>query len=125
MQLYKSRGFSAFFQDTFSFIKQNGKHYFKHFFIVNGIFLLILMAIGYFITKFYSDFLFSGVLQGGNSNTVFDEYMNENFGFFILFSQDLLFILTLTLIISILLIRCYNFSYQWMPHNILMIKIYN
>ena len=42
------------------------------------------MVIGYFITKFYSDFLFSGVLQGGNSNTVFDEYMNENFGFFIL-----------------------------------------
>ena len=84
MQLYKSRSFSAFFQDTFSFIKQNGKHYFKHFFIVNGVFLLILMVIGYFITKFYSDFLFSGVLQGGNSNTVFDEYMNENFGFFIL-----------------------------------------
>ena len=67
MQLYKSRDFSAFFQDTFTFLKQNGKHYFKHFFIVNGIFLLILMVIGYFLTKFYSEFLFGGVLQGGNS----------------------------------------------------------
>lgn len=84
MQLYKSRGFSAFFQDTFSFIKQNGKHYFKHFFIINGIFLLILMVIGYFISKFYSEFLFSGVLQGGNNNTVVDDFMNENFGVFII-----------------------------------------
>jgi len=84
MQLYKSRGFSAFFQDTFSFIKQNGKHYFKHFFIINGIFLLILMVIGYFISKFYSEFLFSGVLQSGNNNTVVDDFMNENFGVFII-----------------------------------------
>jgi len=84
MQLYKSRGFSEFFQDTFTFLKQNGKHYFKHFFIINGIFLLILMIIGYFISKFYSEFLFSGILQSENSNTVLDDYMNENFGVFIL-----------------------------------------
>jgi MFS family permease len=84
MQLYKSRGFSAFFQDTFSFIKQNGKHYFKHFFIINGFFLLILIVIGYFISKFYSEFLFSGVLQGGSNNTVVDDFMNENFGVFII-----------------------------------------
>ena len=84
MQLYKSRDFSAFFQDTFTFLKQNGKHYFKHFFIVNGIFLLILMVIGYFVTKFYSEFLFGGVLQGGNRSTVVDDYINENLGVFIL-----------------------------------------
>lgn len=84
MQLYKSRGFSEFFQDTFTFLKQNGKHYFKHFFIINGIFLLILMVIGYFISKFYSEFLFSGILQSENSNTVIDNYMNENFGVFVL-----------------------------------------
>ena len=46
MQLYKSRGFGEYFQDTFAFLKQNGKHLFKHFFIINGIFLLILMVIG-------------------------------------------------------------------------------
>ena len=84
MQLYKSRDFSAFFQDTFLFIKQNGKHYFKHYFIINGIFLLILMILGYFLTKFYSEFLFGGVLQGGNNATAFDDYMNENFGMFVL-----------------------------------------
>ena len=93
MQLYKSRGFSEFFQDTFSFLKQNGKHYFKHFFIINGIFLLILMVIGYFISKFYSEFLFNGILQSENSNTVLDNYMNENIGVFVLLIIDLYFFL--------------------------------
>jgi len=81
MQLYKSRDFSAFFQDTFAFLKQNGKHYFKHYFIVNGIFLLILMVLGYFFTKFYSDLLFGRILQ--NNPNAMDEYMNDNFGLFI------------------------------------------
>ena len=98
MQLYKSRGFSAFFQDTFTFIKLNGKHYFKHFFIVNGIFLLILMAIGYFISKFYTDIVFGGVLQG-NSNTQIEEYMNENFGIFILL---MIFFLVVALIAGLI-----------------------
>ncbi|MCK0110060.1 hypothetical protein MWU58_12195 [Flavobacteriaceae bacterium S0825] len=98
MQLYKSRGFSAFFQDTFTFIKLNGKHYFKHFFIVNGVFLLILMAIGYFISKFYTDIVFGGVLQG-NSNTQIEEYMNENFGIFILL---MIFFLVVALIAGLI-----------------------
>lgn len=98
MQLYKSRGFSAFFQDTFTFIKLNGKHYFKHFFIVNGIFLLILMGIGYFISKFYTDIVFGGVLQG-NSNTQIDDYMNENFGIFILL---MIFFLVVALIAGLI-----------------------
>ena len=42
------------------------------------------MVIGYFISKFYSEFLFSGILQSENSNTVLDNYMNENFGVFVL-----------------------------------------
>jgi len=106
MQLYKSRGFSAFFQDTFTFIKLNGKHYFKHFFIVNGIFLLILMAIGYFISKFYTDIVFGGVLQG-NSNTQIEEYMNENFGIFIL----LVFVFTIVALIAGLISYSYSAIY--------------
>jgi len=41
------------------------------------------MVIGYFISKFYTDFLFGGVLQGNNTNA-FDDYMNENAEIFIL-----------------------------------------
>lgn len=82
MQLYKSRDFSAFFQDTFAFLKQNGKHYFKHYFIINGIFLLILLVLGYFFTKFYSEMLFGGILQ--NNPNAIDDYMNDNLGLFML-----------------------------------------
>ncbi len=83
MELYKSRGFSEFFQDTFSFLKQNGKHFFAAYFIINGIFLLLLAVIGYFFTKFYTEFLFSGLLQGNNGATILDKYMNENLGLFL------------------------------------------
>ena len=90
MQLYKSRDFGALFQDTFSFLKQNGKHFFKQFFIVNGVFLLILLALGYAFTKFYSELVFGGVLQ--NNPNAFDDYMNENFGIFVLLFIAFLFI---------------------------------
>ncbi|WCO02626.1 hypothetical protein [Psychroserpens ponticola] len=82
MQLYKSRDFGSFFQDTFAFLKQNGKHLYKNFFIINGIFLLILMVMGYFFSKFYVDVIFGGVING-NPNAI-DDYMNENAGVFIL-----------------------------------------
>lgn len=78
MQLYKSRGFSEYFQDTFAFLKLNGKHFFKHFFIVNGIFLLILMVLGYFFTKFYTEFIFGGIMNQGNNPNIFEDYINEN-----------------------------------------------
>jgi len=82
MQLYKSRGFGEYFQDTFAFIKQNGKHLFKHFFIINGIFLLILMVMGYFFSKFYTEVIFGGLVN--NNPNVLDEYMNQNAGLFFL-----------------------------------------
>lgn len=83
MQLYKSRSFSDFFQDTFGFLKVHGKHYFKHFFIINGVFLLILLAMGYFFTTFYSDILFGG-LSSGQSTSELDSFINENLGLFII-----------------------------------------
>lgn len=83
MQLYKSRGFSDFFQDTFSFLKLNGKHFFKHYFITNGIFLILLLVIGYFFTQFYSDFIFSGLSNQQNPGAL-DGYMNENLPMFII-----------------------------------------
>lgn len=80
MQLYKSRGFGEYFGDTFSFLKLNGKHFFKHYFIISGVFLLILMVFGYFFVQFYSDLL-SASLGGSFNNdnaTAFEDYMNEN-----------------------------------------------
>ena len=81
MQLYKSRGFGEFFQDTFAFLKHNGGHLFKNFFIINGIFLLILMVMSYFFGKFYTDVLFSGI--NGTTNVI-DDYLNQNATMFLL-----------------------------------------
>ncbi|MBO6607123.1 hypothetical protein [Psychroserpens sp.] len=82
MQLYKSRGFGEFFQDTFAFIKQNGSHFFKYFFIINGIFIMILMVLSHYFSKFYSDLLFSSIVTDNQS--AFENFMNENFGIFII-----------------------------------------
>ena len=81
MQLYKSRGFGEFFQDTFSFIRQNGGHLYKNFFIINGVFILILMVLGYVFSKFYTEILFSGMNNEG-PNAV-ENYLNENVGVFV------------------------------------------
>ncbi|APY09274.1 hypothetical protein BWZ20_13610 [Winogradskyella sp. J14-2] len=76
MQLYKSRSFGEYFQDTFSFLRQNGKHLYKNFFIINGIFILILLVLGYFFSNFYTEVVFGG-LTNNNTNAI-EDYMNQN-----------------------------------------------
>lgn len=110
MQLYKSRGFGEYFQDTFAFLKQNGKHLFKHFFIINGIFLLILMAIGYFFSKFYTETVLGGLINGNNS--ALDDYMNQNSSIFVLL---VLVFIVVGLIAGIV-------SYAFVP---IYLKLYN
>ncbi|MEM6516127.1 MAG: hypothetical protein AAF688_08075 [Bacteroidota bacterium] len=100
-QLYKSRDFGALFQDTFAFLKANGGHLFKHFFIVNGLFLLVLSVLGYFFTKFYTDVMFGGIL-GGNTSGI-DAYMNDNAFLFV--------ILVLAFIIVALTAGVVSYSY--------------
>lgn len=77
MQLYKSRDFSAFFSDTFTFLKENGKHYFKHYFIINGSFLLILAALGYAFSSYFLEDMF-GSIGSLNTTNNFDTLINEN-----------------------------------------------
>ncbi len=78
MQLYKSRGFSEYFGDTFAFLKTNGSHFFKHYFIITGVFLMILLVFGYFLMQFYRQLLTSMV--SNNNANAFEEYMNSNGG---------------------------------------------
>ena len=49
MQLLQQRNFSDFFSDTFNFIKENGKHFFTNYFIINGIFLLLQLVKNYYV----------------------------------------------------------------------------
>lgn len=102
MELYKSRGFGEFFQDTFSFIKYNGLHLFKNFLVINGVFLLILSIFIYFFSKFYTDIVFSGV-YGTNSSNDLDTYINENGALF--------FILVFVFIIVALISAVASYAY--------------
>jgi len=111
MELYKSRGFSEFFQDTFAFIKQNGKHFFREYFIINGIFLLVLAVLGYFFTKFYSDFVFGSILNN-KSTTLLDEYLNDNFVLF----MAMVFVFVIVAIIAGIVSYAFPFIY---------LKLYN
>ncbi len=89
MQLYKSRDFGLFFQDTFAFLRKNGGHLFKNYFIINGGFLLILMVLGYFFLKFYSEILFGGI---DNNPSEVEQFINENAGTYLIFILVFLFV---------------------------------
>lgn len=104
MQLYKQRDFSSFFTDTFEFIRQNGKHFFKYFFIINGFFILILAALSYVFSEFFLRDLFNNFGVGGMS-TDLDSILNAN---------PILFV---TLIISMVIVGLFFavISYAYTP----------
>lgn len=76
--LFKKRNFSDMLGDTFSFFKLEGKHFFKNYFIVNGIFLLLLITLSYFLFQVYFEALTSGKYSGNTNYSFADELLNEN-----------------------------------------------
>ena len=76
--LFKKRTFSDMLSDSFNFFKLEGKHFFKNYFIVNGIFLLLLIALSYFLFKVYFEALSSSFSPSGNSNYNFAEELFDN-----------------------------------------------
>lgn len=76
--LFKKRTFSDMLSDSFNFFKLEGKHFFKNYFIVNGIFLLLLIALSYFLFKVYFEAMSSNLTSSGNSNYNFAEELFDN-----------------------------------------------
>jgi hypothetical protein len=75
-QLFKNRDFGDYISDTFGFFRQTGKHFMKIYFTINGIPLMIMMVLSYFLFQVYFDFLktsMSGQDFGG-----FESMMTEN-----------------------------------------------
>ena len=97
--LYKKRDFSAYFSDTITFFKSFGKHYFKNYFTINGIFLMILVVLIYFITKIYMETLFSLSSNPNPNFNHFSNYFNNNM---VLIIGTILFFVLLTLFLSLL-----------------------
>lgn len=77
-ELYKKRDLSANFSDTTTFFKTFGKHYFKNYFIINGVFLMLLVVLIYFFAKVYMEVIFSGISNPQNSPNFMMAYFNDN-----------------------------------------------
>lgn len=77
-ELYKKRDLSANFSDTTVFFKAFGKHYFKNYLVINGIFLMILVVLIYFISKVYMEVLFSGISNAQNNPNYGMAFFNNN-----------------------------------------------
>ena len=80
-QLFKKRKFSDYISDTFTFFKENGKHFLTHYFIINGALLLILLVLTYFLFKVYFEVIFSSI--GTNVPNFLEDYFNNNIGLII------------------------------------------
>lgn len=76
IQFYKKRDFGAFISDTFGFFKEHGKNYFKNYFMINGVLLMLMVVffiLGY--REFFAPFI--GLDNNGQS-TYFEMYFQEN-----------------------------------------------
>lgn len=100
-QLFKRRNFSDYISDTFTFFKVTGRHFFKNYFIINGVLLLILMTLSYFVFQVYFEMLFSNI--GTNAPNFLEDYFNNNIG--------LIVGVFLFFIIIILFVSLINYSY--------------
>lgn len=81
MQLLKRRDFGLIFTDTIAFIKQNGGHFFKLFFTLMGL-PLIILGVAVYLT-----FRFNMGMIGDYSNPYNMVNINEDFGLNVFFSM--------------------------------------
>ncbi len=82
MQLSQKRSFGDYFSDTFGFLRENGKHYFKNYFIIIGIPVAIMIG----LTVLMSSTLYRMLSYKGNFNEIIEGYMGDNIGLLLLFA---------------------------------------
>jgi len=90
--VFKKRDFSDLMNDTISFFKIEGKPFFKNYFILCGILLLLFFVCTYFLF----DIVFKGASVGGSS---VDTFIDNNMGIFLLL---ILVAIVVTILISII-----------------------
>lgn len=98
MEFYKKRDFGTIISDTFLFFKENGKNYFKNYFLLNGLLLILFLVI---VSLGYRE-IFSQVF---NSNTegsgyFFQQYFQNNTGVLISVAGIVFFLLLLISVIN-------------------------
>ena len=90
MQLYKRRDFGELINDTFTFFKENGKDYFKNFILLNGLLVILLVAL--YVLGYKSIFAQAFESNIDGSSYYFEEYFQENMAFFFLFGAAFLIV---------------------------------
>ena len=98
MQFYKKRDFGALVSDTFTFFKENGKNYFKNYLLLNGLLLILMVAIFVFGYREIFSQIFKGNTQG--QNYYFETYFQENQAMLILVGVIVFILFLATMIVN-------------------------
>lgn len=96
MQFYKKRDFGAFISDSFAFFKLYGKNYFKNYILLNGLLMIVMVAIFIFGYRELLMQIFGSNMNG--ESYYFESYFENNIGMFIVLGV-ITFILFVTLMI--------------------------
>lgn len=98
MQFYQKRDFSTLISDTFNFFKIFGKNYFKNYFIINGLLLILMVVI--FIVGYREFFMQLFGANTAGQNYYFEQYFQENEVFLILLVIALFALMMFVTVIS-------------------------
>ena len=98
MEFYKKRDFGTIISDTFLFFKENGKNYFKNYFLLNGLLLILLLVI---VSLGYRE-IFSQVFNANTegSGYFFQQYFQNNTAVLISVAAIVFFLLLLISVIN-------------------------
>jgi len=103
-QLFQKRDFSSLVSDTFTFLKLEGKNYFKHFFKLCGIPLFLILVMIYLLADIgISSAVTATQYTGHNPDAIFLSLFQEHLG------TTLLAIFGLLIVAFVLSIICYSF----------------
>ncbi len=112
MELLKRRNFNSIFNDTFTIIKEDGKHFFKNYIILNGLPLFFFLILLYFLTTTFYGLSTYGT---GNTDKVIASYIENNSLLFIVLSIITIVVSIIFLIIQYGFVPVYLFLYR--DHN--------
>lgn len=101
MQFYRTRDFGELISATFDFVQKYGKNYFKNFFLINGIFLILIIVVFWFGFGEIFQQLFSSNTEG--QQFFFEQYFTEN--------QGVLIVAGILMFILFILLSLVNYSF--------------
>lgn len=81
IQFYKKRDFGTFISDSFNFFKLHGKNYFKNYLLINGLLLILMVAVFIFGYRELFSQAFGSNLDGDSH--YFERYFSDNAGMLI------------------------------------------